>query len=162
MYLQLFEVTNTSRLNWGKIAVGRFNNEWEWRSVLEAAESPDPVRMPLIRQVGWTPQHLMVFDLQTGEGAMFHPGGNARADLNKKRIWVCPMFEPFLRWLYQQDLRDLTKLPSIVVVDHPGALHGYRRSGPRPPRDLRQLRKRLQGARGRQGRRAPTLRLDSW
>ena len=44
------------------------------------------------------------------------------------------MFEPFLQWLYQQDLSDITKLPALVsftgeeIKDH-ASLAGYRREG---------------------------------
>jgi hypothetical protein len=41
-----------------------------------------------------------------------------------------PLFEPFLEWLYQQDLTRFEDLPSHV--DLPEAefqLHGYRRPG---------------------------------
>jgi hypothetical protein len=78
---------------------------------------------------GWTTKHVLVFDLQTGEGAMFRPGGIASADLNKHKIWVCPLFEPFLAWLYKQP--DLNTLPRHVDLgDVPFHLQGYRRPGP--------------------------------
>ena len=60
--------------------------------------------------------HLVVLDLQTGEGAIFMPGGLAAADLDKHGIWVCPLFEPFLAWLYKQDLSDLDALPAVVEI----------------------------------------------
>jgi len=46
---------------------------------------------------------------------------------------VCPLYEPFLTWLYTQDTTDLDKLPDFVeidVKDAPFAMSGYRRSGP--------------------------------
>ncbi len=124
MRTRLFEVTNG--FNWGKFMVGRWDVEWGVQSVV----SPVP-SMPLLRQCGgWDHRALVVFDLQTGEGAKFVPGGLARADLNKHRIWVCPMFEPFLEWLYVQDLTDLDALPQLVeLFDAPSAFHGYRREG---------------------------------
>lgn len=110
--------------NWGKFAVGRPDEEWDWRS---AADSLD---VPLLRLLGWGPDHLWVFDLQTGEGAFFRPAGYAAADLEKHRIWVCPLFEPFLEWLYKQDLTDLGALPRLVELpDAEFAFSGYRRSG---------------------------------
>lgn len=49
-------------------------------------------------------------------------------DLNEKhKIWVCPLYEPFLEWLYRQDVRDLGKLPDHVTLEAPAALWGYRR-----------------------------------
>jgi hypothetical protein len=72
-----------------------------------------------------------VLDLETGEGAYFLPGGNARADLREHRVLVCPMFEPFLEWLYAQDVNDITTLPVVLdLPDAPFALYGYRRPGP--------------------------------
>jgi hypothetical protein len=79
---------------------------------------------------GWSPEHLLIMDLQTGEAAMFMPGGSPAHDLDKHRIWVCPMFEPFLDWLYQQDVTDLTKLPGYVEIDAEFSMSGYRRPGP--------------------------------
>lgn len=41
------------------------------------------------------------------------------------------MFEPFLQWLYLQDLSDLDKLPALVNLgDVPTSMSGYRRKGP--------------------------------
>jgi hypothetical protein len=50
-------------------------------------------------------------------------------------IWVCPLFEPFLEWLYERYREagelDLDELPDVVEL--PGAefaFHGHRRPGP--------------------------------
>ena len=68
--------------------------------------------------------------LQTGEGAMFRPGGSPAADLDKHAVWVCPLFQPFLAWLYEQDLTDLDALPAHVELpDAEFAFAGYRRPG---------------------------------
>jgi hypothetical protein len=41
------------------------------------------------------------------------------------------MFEPFLEWLYAQDLSDLGALPRLVELpDAEFSFSGYRRSGP--------------------------------
>jgi len=125
MQSKLIEATNVAvgGFNWGKFMVCRFTpDEWAYRSII--------AEQPLLHTVGWDRQHLFVLDLQTGEGAMFRPGGLAPADLNKHRIWVCPMFEPFLKWLYKQDLSNLETLPPVVDIDDPvSALTGYRRAG---------------------------------
>lgn len=131
MKTKIIEATNGPR-NWGKFMLGRPDTEWERRSMV-GPHSPQP----LMRQRGWTSRHLWVLDLETGEGAFFLPGGSARADLNKHRIWVCPLFEPFLEWLYAQDLTDLSVLPDSV--DLPGApfsMTGYRRPGPDRAEDV--------------------------
>jgi hypothetical protein len=116
--------------NWGKFLVGRFTDEWQRQSVLPENQ---PTILSLLTLCGWGTEHLLVVDLQTGEGAVFRPGGYATADLEKHRIWVCPLFESFLAWLYEQDLSDLGQLPARVSLpDAPFALRGYRRSGPTP------------------------------
>jgi hypothetical protein len=103
--------------------VASFNVEYAYRSKV--------TNLPLLRSIGWDSSHVIVFDLQTCEGASFRPGGNAHFDLEKHKIWVCPMFEPFLCWLYKQQLDDLSALPGCIdLVDAPFALAGYRRNGP--------------------------------
>ena len=110
--------------NWGKFMVAKFTEE-EWlRSSLVGLPN-----ISLLYQVGWERHHVIVFDLQTCEGFGARPGGYAKADLDKRKIWVCPLFEPFLEWLWKQNLDNLEALPSIVDLDTPGAYAGYRRSG---------------------------------
>ncbi|MGI5292708.1 hypothetical protein ACQEVF_56685 [Nonomuraea polychroma] len=111
--------------NWGKFLVGVPDVEWERRSHVPGNDSG----IPLLTQLGWGRQHVWVLDLQTGEGAFFRPGGHAPSDLNKHKIWVCPMFEPFLVWLYKQDLSNLDKLPTYVELEARFAFAGYRRPG---------------------------------
>jgi hypothetical protein len=115
--------------NWGKFLVGVPDIEWSYESQVCPGGS-------LLGACGWTAEHLWVLDLQTGEGAFFRPGGCARADLEKHRIWVCPLFEPFLEWLYElwnkarTDL-DFDELPDVVELPNaPFAFAGYRRPGP--------------------------------
>lgn len=124
MQTKIIEATNIKHggYNWGKFMLGRFDEE---RSTFSAIDG----RRSLLAACGWTPDHLLVVDLQTGEGALFRPGGSTRADLDKHRIWVCPLFEPFLMWLYRQDLSDLEALPAMVELDAPSAMAGYRRAG---------------------------------
>lgn len=124
MKTKIIEASNG--FNWGKFLVGQFDSEWERRPALEET------KLPLLTAVGWTEQHRVVLDLQTGEGGIFFavPSGYPTADLEKHKVWVCPLFEPFLGWLYQQDLSDVERLPSNVLLpDAPSALSGYRRSG---------------------------------
>lgn len=121
MITTFIEVTNGER-NWGKFMVGRFEGaDWLYKSAVADDR--------LLAGRGWSRRHLFVMDLQTGEGAMFCPGGSARTDLAKHKIWVCPLFEPFLEWLYQQNL-SLHDLPGHVdLPDVPFAWAGYRRKG---------------------------------
>jgi hypothetical protein len=122
MQTKFMEVTNNNQ-NWGKFILIRFDSEFEQKSAFTGRS--------LLREVGWDNGNIIVFDLQTGEGARFKPGGLAVADLEKHKIWVCPMYEPFLNWLYKQDLSDLSKLPdSLDIPDAEFAMAGYRRKGP--------------------------------
>lgn len=124
MITKIIEVTN-NEFNWGKFMLLRPNEEWDRVSFF----APPYSTRPLLSEVGWTRKHLWVLDLQTGEGACLLPGGVPSADLNKHQIWVCPMYEPFLEWLYQQNLEDLAALPDkINLPDAPPAFQGYRRT----------------------------------
>ncbi len=121
MLTRLIEAENG--FNWGKFMLCRFTDEWDLRSAVD--------NLSILRGRGWSSDHIFVMDLQTGEGAMFLPGGMASSDLEKHKVWVCPMFQPFLEWLYLQDLSDLAKLPAVVKLgpEH-SAMYGYRRPGP--------------------------------
>lgn len=128
MILKFVEVGNG--FNWGKVAVGRFTPE-EWA---EPSRFPGADEASLLAARGWGGGHVFVMDLQTGEGGMFRLGGHAPADLNNRSIWVCPLFEPFLVWLYQRAVafgpdwwEDLPRVVSLP--DAPSAIHGYRRPG---------------------------------
>lgn len=122
MQTHLIEASNG--YNWGKFAVARFDTEWTQISTV--------TDLPLLRLSGsgWTNDQIWVMDLQTREAAAFTPGGHAANDLNKHQIWVCPLYEPFLAWLYQQDLTDITQLPHTIHLDTPGEFRGHRRPGP--------------------------------
>ena len=122
MKTRIIEATNG--FNHGKFLLGRHDVEWSHPTAI------DDSAYRVLSLTGWSPRHLLVLDLATGEGAMFQPGGMAAADLDKHRIWVCPMFEPFLTWLYRQDLSDLDALPLLVELEAGSALYGYRRPGP--------------------------------
>jgi hypothetical protein len=127
MRVKFIEATQDGErgFNWGKFMLARFDTEWEYRSALPGADD-----QLLIRGRGWGPDTILFLDLQTGEGTLLTPGGHAGADLQKHRIWVCPIAEPFLTWLYQQDLSDLDALPALVEIpDAEPALVGYRRPG---------------------------------
>lgn len=126
MITKFIEATHGSTYgggNWGKFMIARFEeSEWGYRSALAGST--------LLSGRGWDPRHILFLDLQTGEGTMLTPGGSAHADLEKHRVWVCPMAEPFLQWLYEQDVSDLEALPGLVELpDAPFAVAGYRRPG---------------------------------
>ena len=112
MITHFFEATNG--FNWGKFAVAFFDDEeWGRRSALTGR--------PLIATLGWgrEPQHLhmWVLDLQTAEGMYVPVDGGADYQLNgQHQIRVCPLFLPFLRWLYDQDLTKLAELSGSLVT----------------------------------------------
>ena len=128
MKTKIIEATNG--FNWGKFLLGRLDHEWQ----IPSAVLPD---RPLLRTIGWSEDfdQLWVLDLQTGEGAYFRLGGLASHDLRKRRIWVCPLFEPFLEWLYDTAMGSAGKLeietlPALVELPTaPSAIDGYRRTG---------------------------------
>lgn len=120
MRTQIIEATSGG--NWGKFLVGHFDAEWD------RASEVDPSRSVLGLH-GWSRDRVMlVLDLATGEGALFNRGGVACADLNQHRVWVCPLFEPFLDWLYAQPLDE--PLPGVIQIDDPFEWRGHRRPGP--------------------------------
>ena len=129
MLTKLVELTNN--INWGKFLVGRFDEaEWSYRSEIACGAR-------LLSHLGWDDKHVWVLDLATGEGALFRPGGRAAADLEKHRVWVCPMFEVFLGWLYAHPecWSDLSAIPKTLVLTDEEALaatslYGRRRGGP--------------------------------
>lgn len=106
--------------NWGKFMVGVFDTE-----EVNRTSAVDGRLMVWGR--GWGPGHILVVDLQTGEGAIFRMGGSATADLAKHSVWVCVLFEAFLDWLYHQP--DPMNLPPLIELDVPFAMAGYRRNG---------------------------------
>jgi hypothetical protein len=149
VHTKFVEVTQGIKggFNHGKMMVALFELR-EWMTHSEMDVKVEGKERSLLERCGWTPYHAMVFDLQTGEGALFLPGGSPSADLTKHRVWVCPLFEPFLEWLYEhvgafpRDLRSdsvgrlvspawFEGLPSLVELpDAPASMQGYRRPGP--------------------------------
>lgn len=106
--------------NWGKFMLGQFDAD----EIAAQSALPDEAGVPvgsMIQGRGWAPgKHWFVMDLQTGEGAYFALGGLADYDLdNKHNIWVCPLFRPFLRWLYARfnEGADLWGLERVVQIE---------------------------------------------
>lgn len=127
MRTYFFESTNG--FNWGKFMVGIMDTELEWRSgVLEQVGGPSA---RLVDNLGWGDRHIWVMDLATGEGGLFRHGGLARADLNRRKVAVCLLFEPFLQWLYRQPWEQIPGLAGQIVElsDSPAGFLGYRRPG---------------------------------
>ena len=142
MEMTFIEATNGPAdcpLNWGKFLLLRLG------PCEQAYPSVTAVGLRVLARHEWDARDVIVFDLATGEGARFRPGhpdpterrrfipsGDVDMDLNVRHpIWVCVLFEPFLRWLHTQDCTDLGRLPAHVhLADAPFALAGHRRTGP--------------------------------
>lgn len=127
--MDLHIIEAESGFNWGKFGVAKFTRgEMRRPSFVDVGR---PFTSLIGTRWGGVHDHVFVLDIQTGEGALFRPGGYPAADLTKHQIWVCPLFEPFLTWLYQQDLTDLTALPQVIQLPSDTAsMYGYRRPGP--------------------------------
>jgi hypothetical protein len=127
MKTKIIEVTQGSEFNWGKFLVGEFEEEWQRGTELPGV----PQVGSLLLARGWTQRHILVLDLETGEGAIFFKfSTSASADLHKHRIWVCPMYEPFLEWLLAQKFQSIDDLPEFVKLDTEySEMAGYRREG---------------------------------
>ena len=92
--------------------VGRFTDEkWSRAMVANVAcirnnrsdHLAGMLDRPLLRHVGWVTRHIMMKDLQPGEGAIFRPGGLASYSPDKHQLWVCVAFKDLLKWLYKRD-----------------------------------------------------------
>lgn len=142
MNVHFIEATQAEfNLNHGKFMLARFTpEEARAKSALPGYEQESLWRIGGLRNM--RPGMTLVLDLQTGEGAAFtlvdrhgDPDHTARYDLAKHKIWVCPMFEPFLGWLYGQTqlgesetaIQALPRYVEIPTLE--GDLAGYRRPG---------------------------------
>ena len=132
-----FIEASNNQVNYGKFAI--FAPDVADHTYTCALPGYDTRRL-LSWACGWTADDVLIVDLQTGEGARFDPiygrhRDSAAADLNRHRIWVCPLFAPFLTWLYaftgQHGLDWFNHLPAYIdLPDAPTDTAGYRRPGP--------------------------------
>jgi len=146
---RIFEAESIEDGLWGKFLVGVFDAEWSRRSSvritdsfptlrdgfdrLEAEEGQHPRQgPPLLWNLGWGKDHILVVDLSVGNGAIFRSGGAVLADVKKKAIYFCALFTDFLTWLYDQDLEQLDELPDKIVLPRPAATV-RRTASQRPP-----------------------------
>ena len=103
---------------YGKFMIGVFDTEWKRRSLI--AQESGLREISLLRQEGWGPEHILVVDLsRPGNGSIFspRPNGLPASDIAKRELEVCWLFEAFLGWLYQQDLKNLDALPELVHLE---------------------------------------------
>lgn len=121
--------------NWGKFAVGR----WTGPELGEKTKYPGCEGQNIASLRGWGGDHVWLFDLQTGEAARFHTNNpipvDVRHQLKTHKIWVCPMFEPFMVWLWghirlHPDWWDTLPRTVELPADTPFDFAGYRRPGP--------------------------------
>jgi hypothetical protein len=130
MKTAIIEATNGEQ-NWGKFLVGVMTDEWKHRSAVDVES-----QSPLLRLRAWSRDYIWVMDLETGEGALLCHRDVVRDALERHQVWVCPLFEPFVGWLFAQPMHGdpeawLDGLPPLI--DFPDAafgLSGYRRGGP--------------------------------
>lgn len=139
MKSKIVEAVGGGDFNWGKFMVLQWEAE-DWDRTSVVVKEYDGRDRRLLPYIGHNAGDLTIIDLQTCEGAVFSPGGLASADLNKHRVWVCVLFEPFLDWLYQfynthyaNEGRpfDVLDIPDkLEFQSHPRELQGFRREGP--------------------------------
>lgn len=130
MIVQFIEATQKiDQFNHGKFMVARFIGD----EITAKSALPDYTEHSLWNLGGLRklrPGMTLVLDLQTGEGAGFslepHGAGQTAArsalyELEKHELWVCPMFPPFLGWLFAQGMGgikgDIRTLPRYVELD---------------------------------------------
>lgn len=117
MITQIIEGSN-GRL-YGKWLVGQLDErERNRRTCLPDFEGSHSVwTFAGARKLGADPDALLIMDLQTDQGAVFSPNGSPDTDLDGHGIWVCPLFRAFLRWLYAQEIGDVSRLPEFVELE---------------------------------------------
>lgn len=141
MISKIIEATNTNKFNFGKFNVSVYDAEERSRaSIINEGFN-------LLRSIGKHPDDVMVADLQTSEALTFPAyfrnyrggdperlAGEVHYYMGKHKIWVCPLYEPFVCWLFEQDLEDIRKLPPMVdtLPEEVSSLFGYRRQGNEP------------------------------
>lgn len=115
MRTKLVEATQSPAFNWGKFMLLQFDyDDAQYQSQISKHQR-------LLAAVGYQGDlkvWLWVLDLQTGEGAVFPVLNNGllEYDIKEHQIRVCPMYKPFLEWLYANFNGNLEDIPSIVEV----------------------------------------------
>jgi hypothetical protein len=104
--------TSGTMVRWGTFLIGKMDTEW----IRASRVGGSPVTRPLLSLCGWPLNAVWVLDLQTGEGALFLPGGPPAQLNGKRRIRAGPLYEPFLKWLDTQDVTNIAGLPELVEL----------------------------------------------
>lgn len=121
------------KLNWGKFQLLQWEPSDMQRQSKVREGTPLLMAVEGQRVAGNDPlKAVFVRDLQTEEGATLHPAKEVdpKPQLDRHRVWVCPLFLPFARWLFANWEGDVATLPDIVELSGEVLhLQGYRRPG---------------------------------
>lgn len=101
---------------WCKFMIGVFTDEWGHRPVVDA---PEYEATSLLRQLGWSRDHYLILDLESGQGAIFHRGSHPEWDERTKGLSRNPMLVPLWKWLQTQDLDRIQDFPDKVTLEGP-------------------------------------------
>lgn len=144
MRTHIIEATNKNQ-NWGKFLLGVLDDEWDRFPETPGCNTGVPLLASLPRTRGqkWDrARDVLIMDLQTREAAVFALEGDPRVELERHQVWVCPLFEPFLGWLYSQPVDRVLSLDLPAWIDIPDAKFawaGHRRSGAEPIAEKREI-----------------------
>lgn len=117
MKTKIIEAQEPTKSWWGKFLIGQFEKEWGRLGKVQELE-----QYPLLRHLGWGPQHTLVVDLSVGHGVVLNinPSASPAYDLEKRGIYFCPLMLPFLEWFYTEGSdKKLEDLPDLVEVRSP-------------------------------------------
>ncbi len=116
---------------WGKFLVGQFDeDEWGLKSatLVRPGQRKSRVEHGLLGAwCGWSKDHFLLLDLETGNGTIWLPFGLVPYDVEKREPGrVCPLYLSTLLWLYEWVERrgwfDLDALPAMLHMGGPGAV----------------------------------------
>lgn len=129
MKTKIVEATTGPQGNWGKFLIGQFDQD-----EIDTVSAIAPEYGSVLKQRGWwdPAQYFLMLDIETGEGSVFATWGDARADLHKHRIWVCPLFQPTLARIRAMAPFAVADLPSLLELsfdEAPFAMAVPRRAG---------------------------------
>lgn len=110
MYTKIVEVSSVNNDVVGYFMVGVHDIEWARQSAIMGGT------MSLLRHKGWSRDHFWLFDLSTGQGAIFANHGHVLADLKEADIRVTPMFTAFLAYLRATGCPQLQDVPDHLVL----------------------------------------------
>lgn len=110
MYTKIVEVESANKDVVGYFMVGM--HDWEWTRKSEIMGGT----VSLLRHKGWSRDHFWLFDLATGQGAIFADHGHVLEDLKEADIQVTPMFSSYLAYLRSVGPFPVQALPDHIVL----------------------------------------------